>query len=27
VALLIIIVGQWVIKRVTGTTKIGGGGA
>jgi iron(III) transport system permease protein len=27
VALFIIVVGHWVIKRVTGTTKIGGGGA
>jgi iron(III) transport system permease protein len=26
VALMIIIVGQWVIKRITGTTKIAGGG-
>jgi iron(III) transport system permease protein len=27
VALAIIVVGQWVIKRVTGTTRIGGGGS
>ena len=27
VALLIIIVGHWLIKRVTGTTEIGGGGS